>query len=719
MTSPMLSKGQNIALPDDVERIDVVLGWTENEVEVDASALLLGADRKVRGDSDFVFYNQPESADGSVVFLGTSATEEGAQARIALDLTAVPAAVHTIALAGSVGTGAFGDLGKLALRVVDGAGGSLAEYVTADATTESAFVFGEIYRRGGAWKVRAVGQGWDSGLAGLAADFGVDVDEDEDSPGPAGDAVHPIGAAESDGPLAGADDPGTIATRSAAIATDMAAPDSTVATNAANPAVAAAGTAVAAAETAVAAAETAVAAARTTATPEPVRTVARRGVRTAKRAAVKRAEPMTFVLGEDGWQPARLFSVAGIGAGDEQERRATSAFVATMQAVKPFARAVCARIGAPVGAFEGYLEVQYERGDGKVVPDAVLRVQRGGRTWTALLEVKTGNGRLRRDQLESYLDVARRRKYDVVVSLSNDVPAGPGELPVEVDRRKLAKVALRHLSWAEVAHEARMLLAHGGIDDELRAWLLAEFLRYLEHPRSGASEFVDMGRHWVAVRDAVTAGTLRASDQKALAVADTWTSLSRHLALRLTAELGVTVKHVLPRKHSTDPAARSAAVAERLAADGVFEAVLRIPETAGDLVVVADVRTAKIRCEVALDAPDEGAAGRRVAWLLRQLKEAPADITVEAVFSERGNEACERLDAVRANPRVLTQGRAGTVVAFTLRQTFPMGARRSGTAAGFVAGVTTATDTFYGAVVQPLREWVPAAPKQAEPVDAG
>lgn len=648
----MLSKGQNIALPEDVERIDVVLGWTEPDVEVDASALLLGAERKVRGDGDFVFYNQPESADGAVAFLGTGATGEGAQARIAIDLSAVPADVHTVALAGSVGTGTFGDLGKLELRVVDGAGASLAEYVTADATTESAFVFGEVYRRDGAWKVRAVGQGWDSGLAGLAGDFGVDVDADdtpEEAPGPVAETP--------------------IVTEKADVAP---APENR---------------------------------------PKSARP---RGVRTTKRAA-KKAEPMAFRLAEqDTWQPARLFSVAGIGAGDEQERRATSALVATMQAVRPFARAICARIGAPAGAFEGYLEVPYERGESKVVPDAVLRMQRGSRTWTALLEVKTGTGVLRREQLENYLDVARRRKYDVVVSLSNDVPAGPGELPVEVDRRKLAKVALRHLSWAEVAHEARMLLAHGGVEDELRAWILAEFLRYLEHPRSGAAEFTDMGRHWVAVRDAVTAGTLRAGDRKALAVADTWTALSRHLALRLTAELGVTVKHVLPRKHANDPAARSSAVAERLAADGVFEAVLRIPETAGDLVVVADVRTQKVRCRVALDAPDEGGPARRVAWLLRQLKDAPADIAVEAVYSERGNEACERLDTVRENPKSLTEGRAGEIVTFSLQQTFPMGARRNGTAAGFVAGVTAATDAFYGGVVQPLREWVPAAPKQAD-----
>src|SRR5690606_38581762 len=140
-------------------------------------------------------------------------------------------------------------------------------------------------------------------------------------------------------------------------------------------------------------------------------------------------------------------SVIGVGAGEEQERRATAALISTMQSVRPFARAICARLGAPAGLFEGFVEVPYERGESKVIPDAVLRVARGGRVWTALLEVKTGNGKLDRTQLENYLDVARRKKYDVVVGLSNDVPASAGELPVEVDRRKLTKVALRHLSW--------------------------------------------------------------------------------------------------------------------------------------------------------------------------------------------------------------------------------------------------------------------------------
>ncbi|MFE3101081.1 TerD family protein [Nocardia tengchongensis] len=645
----MLSKGQNLSLPEDVERIDVVIGWTETEVAIDPSALLLDADGKVSGDRDFIFYNQPESPDGSVRFLGASATEDGAQTRIAIDLTAVPDSVHAVALAGSVGNGTFGDVGKIAFRIVDGAGQLLAEYITADATTESAFQFGEVYRRAGVWKVRAIGQGWDSGLAGLATDFGVVVDDDAET--------EPAGAA-------------------------VAAGEAT---------------------------ETREESGASSASRERVNS----GVRTAKKP-VKKAKPIEFKLAEsDAWQPARLFSVVGVGAGEEQERRATSALIATMQAVRPFARALCSRMGAPVGLFEGYIEVQYDRGDTKVIPDAVLKVIRGSRVWTALLEVKTGTGKLKREQLESYLDVARKKKYDVVVSLSNDVPASAGELPVEVDRRKLAKVALRHLSWAEIAHEARMLLSHGGIEDELQAWILNEFLRYLDHPRSGATEFTDMGRHWVGVRDSVTAGTLRASDQKAVSVADRWVSLSRHLALRFTAELGVTVKHVLPRRFRAEPAARNAAVAERLAAEGVFEAVLQIPDTAGDLVVVADIRTNKIRCRTTVTAPAEGTNARRLSWLLKQLPDAPGQVQLEAAFSTDGNETCEHLQVVRDNPKVLTEGRSGDIVSFTLEQVFPMGNRRSGTAASFISSITSAADTFYGSVVQPLRVWVAPAPKQA------
>ncbi|WP_280217584.1 TerD family protein [Nocardia neocaledoniensis] len=181
MTPPTLLRGQNLPLPADANRVEVIIGWADSSTEVDASALLLGADGKVGSDADFVFYNQPRSADGSVRFEGTERAGGATRARIVIDLPTVPDHVNTVALASSVSVGSFGALGDLTFEILDDAGRSLAQYVTSDATTERAFVFGEVYRRGGAWKVRAVGQGWDSGLAGLATDFDVEVDDEAEA----------------------------------------------------------------------------------------------------------------------------------------------------------------------------------------------------------------------------------------------------------------------------------------------------------------------------------------------------------------------------------------------------------------------------------------------------------------------------------------------------------------------------------------------------------
>lgn len=648
MDNQFLSKGQTIELPAELELVDIVITWENPEFGIDAAALLLGPDRKVGSDADFVFYNQQESIDGSVRYLGRRESESGPHERLLVHLTSVPEHVDAIALAGSVDSGAFGDLGKLTIQLVDSVGAPLAEHVTADASSETAFVFGEIYRRNGTWKLRAVGQGWESGLAGLAQDFGVEVSEESTAEDPAHVDSEPS-----------PEPPATEATP----------------------------------------------------LPKPTR---RRGVRTSKPVPKKAPLPVFKLAEAETWQRARLFSVIGVGSGEEQERRTTSALVSTMQAVPLFARAVSSRVGAPAGAFEGYVEVPYAKGESRVIPDAVWRIARGSRLWTGLLEAKTGAGTLTREQLENYLDVAKKHKYDVVISLSNDLPAGVGELPVEVDKRKLTKVALRHLSWAEVIHEARMVLSHGGIDNPLQGWILSEFLRYIEHPKSGAAEFVDMGRHWVSIRDSVGTGTLRAGDPKAAAVAQSWIALARNLALRFTADLGVTVKHVLPRRVVNDAEARTALTVNELANDGTFSATLRIPDAAGELRISANLRTNKVSCSTTVSAPDEGTAGKRVSWILRQLKSAPEDLLVEAAFTGPAASTCETLASARATPRLLTDGQGGQVSSFVLTRAFTLGSKRSGTAASFINSVTGSAESFYADVVQPLREWVPSAPKAAD-----
>ncbi|TFI41136.1 TerD family protein [Rhodococcus sp. 1R11] len=654
MSSPILVKGQNISLPDEATQLDVIVSWVDPERDLDASALLVTSTGHVRSDSDFVFYNQSESADASVRYLGSSSTDEGKQERLSIHLDSLPADIEKVVIAGSSDNAPLGDFGKLSLQVRDQTGSVLGEFLTADATAERALVFGEVYRRAGVWKLRAVGQGWESGLAGLATDFGVDVDDGE----PEGGADDVVVVEVADSHVQATDQNGELV--------DVSLVD-----------------------------------------VEPTK----RGVRT-KKPSVKKASPPQFTLaGGEGWQTARLFSISGVGSGEEQEKRATSALIATMQAVRPFARAICAHAGAPSGPFEGYLEVQFVKGEGKVIPDGVFRVSRAGQVWTALLEVKTGTGKLQKEQLENYLDVAKRHRYETVLSLSNDIPASAGELPVQVNKTKLNKVSLRHISWSEVIHEARMLLSHGDLADSLQVWILSELVRYLTHPKSGATEFVDMGRHWVAVRDSVTAGTPRSSDVKALSVANTWASLSRHLALRMTADLGVTVKHHLPRKFNGDPQARNEYIVDQLVASGCLTATLRIPDAAGDVTVEADMRTNKIQCSTAIDAPTDGTALRRASWLLRQLKNAPADILVEAVFADASEVSCENLATVRADTKSLTSGRTSELQYFTLTSPTKMGSKRSGSAASFIGSVTDGLDAFYRDVVQPLKPWTPSAPE--------
>src|SRR3954464_8761573 len=97
---------------------------------------------------------------------------------------------------------------------------------------------------------------------------------------------------------------------------------------------------------------------------------------------------------EDTWLAARLIPTSGISGAEEQERRATSALLAVMSAVREFGRALTQQFGAPAGSVETFIEVPFKLGDGKYFPDGLIRVTRGQRQWTALVEVKTGSNEL-------------------------------------------------------------------------------------------------------------------------------------------------------------------------------------------------------------------------------------------------------------------------------------------------------------------------------------
>jgi tellurium resistance protein TerD len=190
--SVSLAKGGNVSLSKEepgLSRILIGLGWDVRatdgvDFDLDASAFMLAAGDKVRGDADFIFYNNLRASDGSVEHTGDNRTGEGDgdDEAIKVSLSAVPADVQKVAVAVTIHDGEarnqnFGMVSNAFIRVVnDENGREIARYdLTEDSSVETALVFGEVYRHNGEWKFRAVGQGFKGGLGPLATHFGVSV----------------------------------------------------------------------------------------------------------------------------------------------------------------------------------------------------------------------------------------------------------------------------------------------------------------------------------------------------------------------------------------------------------------------------------------------------------------------------------------------------------------------------------------------------------------
>jgi tellurium resistance protein TerD len=187
-----LQKGGNVNLSKEapgLTKVIIGLGWDPRATDgaafdLDGSAFLLKADTKVRGDTDFIFYNNLKSSDGSVVHAGDNTTGQGAgdDEKIAVDLSRVPADIEKISFCVTIHDADarrqnFGMVAKAYIRCLNASGeAEIARYdLSEDSSTETAMIFGELYRHSGEWKFRAVGQGFKGGLGPLARSFGVNV----------------------------------------------------------------------------------------------------------------------------------------------------------------------------------------------------------------------------------------------------------------------------------------------------------------------------------------------------------------------------------------------------------------------------------------------------------------------------------------------------------------------------------------------------------------
>jgi stress response protein SCP2 len=201
-----ITKGANLPIAADAVRAQLTWQGGPGVPDVDGSALLLQESGRVRSDDDFVFYNQPQHPSTAVRHVGKAGTT-GVTDTVEVDLARLPADVERVVLAASADGGTFGQVPGLRLALSDLRSGAVLAEFPIDASEETAMVSGELYRRNNQWKFRAIGQGYASGLAGLATDYGISVGGDPTPPPPQPATLAPRGGLDLSAPVPGAAPP--------------------------------------------------------------------------------------------------------------------------------------------------------------------------------------------------------------------------------------------------------------------------------------------------------------------------------------------------------------------------------------------------------------------------------------------------------------------------------------------------------------------------------
>lgn len=423
-------------------------------------------------------------------------------------------------------------------------------------------------------------------------------------------------------------------------------------------------------------------------------------------AAVARSE-------RDAWTHARLIPTLGNRDQLERERRATSCLLAVMHGVPEFGHALLKELGAPKSpVIETFTEVRFKDAEGKLVtPDGAIVCERGRKSWTCLVEVKTGNDKLGANQVSEYLTVAREKGFDAVLTISPEITASSDESPLEVSKRKLRRVHLYHFSWWRILTEAVVQQRYRGVSDPDQEWVLKELIHYLSSEASGALGFEDMGKSWVAVRSAARNETLRSSDPGVREIAERWEQFTCALALGLAQELGADVRPHRPRGQST--AGRLEQNIKDLAERGALSARLDIPNAIGPLDIRADLRSQQTLTSVSFDGPKSGTPRGRFGWLLRQLKDAPDDLLIEAAFPNVRTTTATSLGELRQDGRALNYPPEPKRPprAFVLTRARVMGRKRGRAEGSFVNETGAQAIGFYEELIENLRPWQAPAPK--------
>ncbi|WP_201258030.1 hypothetical protein [Syntrophotalea acetylenivorans] len=411
---------------------------------------------------------------------------------------------------------------------------------------------------------------------------------------------------------------------------------------------------------------------------------------------------------------ARLIPVA-----TKPELRNTCVTCAMLMAVEEFAEALLSPFGAPTGKrAKIYVWVEPvfkgDKNSTKERPDALIIVDNGRRIWRALVEAKAKKTDLEASQVERYLDIAKAQGIEAVITISNQFVPTPTQSPCEINRQKLKKVVLYHWSWSYLQTEAKIQLSKSAVSDPDQAYMLNEYVRYLEHDSAGVSEFEQMGKEWVEFCKLYFAKSkLDKKSPIAAAVVSDWGELMRCTALQMSRELETNVTKVPSAKERSNPTARVEAVKNSLVNTGVLESRLNIPDAASPISVEADLTRRSVTVSMTVEAPrDKKRASATVTWLLRQLvKTEDGSVLIVAKWPGRTPDSCADLSKIRGDIDALVGDRNGALPrTFEIKTVSDLGGKFT-QRRNFVPEIVSCVTKFYESVGQYIVPWQAPPPR--------
>lgn len=427
-------------------------------------------------------------------------------------------------------------------------------------------------------------------------------------------------------------------------------------------------------------------------------------------------------------ESSRLFPIL---ADTSKEGRTLSIFLACLENVPEFGRALLGGLGARIGArarIDTFTEVGLQKAlpDAKHRPDGLILVNMGKSTWTALVEAKVGTSDLTNPQIEAYLALAKLNGIDAVITVSNQFTPLPTHHPLTVNANLTKKVSLFHWSWAYVITQAQLLREMGDVDDREQLILLAELQRFLLHPSSGVKEFDQMPAAWSELCATVSAGgKINVKSQASQEVVGCWHQALDQVTTVLSRQLANHVKVTMSRNEASDPQLRIKNSLSELSKDKCLNSQLSIPDAAAPLQICADLNKRILSFQMRLKAPvDRKSTKARLSWLMRQIADAnPKEIHVRFLWPGRSAATQFPLSELRERPEIASADKDGMAVSsFELLLVKDLGGKFT-QRKNFVTELVCGASEFHANIGENLTNWQAKPPKilegKLEPISVG